>query len=53
MTGRAINIVSAVDNVAFGLGYACLGREGWTQERCVSVAQMQVFKIRSQLYSEK
>jgi hypothetical protein len=48
MTGREFLVVGAVDNVAFGVGYACLGN-GWTQENFVAVAQLQADKIRCQL----
>jgi hypothetical protein len=48
MTGRELIIVAAVDTVAFGVGYGCLG-DGWTQERFVDVAQLQADKIRRQM----
>lgn len=51
MAGREFNIVGAVNNVAFGVGYGNLG-DGWTLERFVSVAQSQADKIRNQLQSE-
>lgn len=48
MTGRALTLVGAVDNVAFGMGYGCL-RLGWSQDRFREVAQAQSDKIRGRL----
>lgn len=48
MTGRVLNIVAVVNNVAYGAGYGCLG-DGWTQDKFVRVAQLQADKINSQL----
>lgn len=50
-TGRLLNIVGVVNNVAFGVGYATL-RDGWTQDRFVGVAQLQADKIRSKLAAD-
>jgi len=45
LTGRELIVVGAVNNIAFGLGYGCLG-EGWDQDHFVRVAQVQADKIR-------
>ena len=51
MTGRELIVVAAVGNVAFGVGYGCLG-EGWTQDHFAGVAQLQADKIHAQVRSE-
>jgi hypothetical protein len=50
MSGREFILVGVVDNVAFGLGYGCLG-PGWLQDRFVAVAQLQADKINRQVGS--
>jgi hypothetical protein len=47
MAGREFIVVGAVNNVAFGVGYGCLG-EGWTPDHFAAVAQVQADKIRAQ-----
>jgi hypothetical protein len=51
MTGRVLWIVAVVNNVAFGIGYGCLG-DGWTLDRFVGVAQLQADKIRAHVLPE-
>jgi hypothetical protein len=51
MTGRILSIVAVVNNVAFGIGYGCLG-DGWTLDRFAGVAQLQAHKIYAQVRSE-
>jgi hypothetical protein len=51
MTGSVLTLAGAVDNIAFAIGYLCLGKEGWAQDRFIGVAQLQADKIRSRLRS--